>query len=507
MSEDIVIVGGGPNGLMLACELSLAGARPLVLELLPAPIERNRANGVVGQAVRLLDQRGLYQRMAGTTEPPQPLPHFTFGAMPLQLQDLPDNPLYALPIPQHQVEQVLEQRAIELGVQIRRGHELTGLSQDLDGVDIEVAGPSGPYRLRARYLVGADGSRSLTRKLAGIGFPGVTKDNTVSRKAHVTVPADMIDPVTGGLNVPGYGYIPPIQYHRTERGGFSYGSLPHRPAMLFTLEWGLDTVPDQPMTIAELRDSVHRVLGVDLPLAEPVGPGPHLLRRRTSDNTRLAERYRDGRVLLIGDAAHVHSGMGGPGLNLGMQDAANLAWKLAAVFHGTVSVDLLDTYESERRPASERVIMQTEAQGVLMSPGPAVTALREIFGEFLIDATNRQRIAATMAGSDVRYDMGTNSHPLTGYFLGDFPLSIGNGHTRQADLARLARPLLLNLTNEPTIAETAAEWKDRVDIITAQADVPAAAVLIRPDGYVAWATDTTDPHGLRTALTRWFGNA
>jgi 2-polyprenyl-6-methoxyphenol hydroxylase-like FAD-dependent oxidoreductase len=505
VSEDVVIVGGGPNGLMLACELGLAGARPLVLEQLPRLTERNRANGMVGQVVRLLDHRGLYQRLTGADEPPRPVPAFPFGAMPMLLQDLPDHPLYALPVPQRQVEEALERRATELGVRVRRGHALTGLAQDPDGVDIQVDGPAGPHRLRTRYLVGADGGHSVTRKLAGIGFPGVTRDDTVSRTAHVTVPADVVDPSTGGLTVPGYGPVPPFTHHRTERGMIGYAPFPGRPTTLFTLERA--PAPDQPMTIAELRESVRRVLGADLPLGEPSGPGPHLLRRRTGDNTRLAERYRDGRVLLVGDAAHVHSGMGGPGLNLGLQDATNLGWKLAAVLRGTVPAELLDTYESERRPASERVIMQTEAQGALVAPGPAVTALRTLFGEFLTEPTTRRRLAAMMAGADIRYDMGTDPHPLTGYFLGDVPISTDSGRTRLAELARPARPLLLDLTGEPATAETATGWQDRVDLVAVQADIPAAAVLVRPDGYVAWATDTTDPHGLLAALTRWFGDA
>jgi 2-polyprenyl-6-methoxyphenol hydroxylase-like FAD-dependent oxidoreductase len=507
VSEDLVIAGGGPTGLMLACEVSMAGRRPLVLERLPEITERNRANGLVGQVVRLLDHRGLYQRITGTAEPPQPVPYFYFGAMQMQLQDLPDNPLYTLPVPQRRVEEVLEQRATELGVQIRRGHELTGLSQDPDGVDIQVAAPDGAFRLRARYLVGADGGHSLTRKLAGIGFPGVTRDDTVSRFAYVTVPADVVDPSTGGLNVPGYGPIPPFQLHRTERGIFGYAPFPGRPARVFTREWEPGTTLDQPMTLAELQDSVRRVLGVGLPLAEPTGEGPYVPLRRTSDNTRLAERYRNGRVLLVGDAAHVHSAIGGPGLNLGLQDAANLGWKLAAVLRGSARAELLDTYDSERRQSGLRVIMYSQAQRVLMSPGPAVTALRELFGEFLAEAANRRRIAAMMAGSDIRYDMGPDPHPLCGYFLRDFSVSTESGRTRLAELARSARPLLLNLTGNPAFVETATGWKDRVDLITAQADVSAAALLIRPDGYVAWAADTAEPHGLRAALTRWFGDA
>jgi FAD binding domain len=320
------------------------------------------------------------------------------------------------------------------------------------------------------------------------------------------VSADVVDPSTGGLNVPGYGPIAPFTQHRTERGLFAYSPFPGNAARLFTLERESSVTQDKPMTIAEVRESVRRVLGVDLPLSAPTSKGRHLLRRLASGNTRLAERYRDGRVLLVGDAAHVHSGMGGPGLNLGLQDAANLGWKLAAVLRGSARADLLDSYESERRPASERVVMHTEAQGLLISPGSAVTALRELFGEFLAEAANRRHIAAMLAGSDVRYDMGPGPHPLTGYFLGDVPVSTGSGRTRLAELARSARPLLLDLTGDPVIAETVTAWRDRVDLIAAQADIPAAALLIRPDGYVAWAADTPDVDGLRTALVRWFGS-
>jgi 2-polyprenyl-6-methoxyphenol hydroxylase-like FAD-dependent oxidoreductase len=202
---------------MLACELSLAGVRPIVLERLPERSGELRANGLVGQVVRLMDRRGLYERLSGHPGPPEPVPGFVFGALPLNLSVLERNPMYLLPVPQRRLEEVLQERAVELGVEIRRGHELTGLSQDADAVTLEVAGPDCSYELSARYLVGADGGRSLTRKLSGIDFPGVSVDDTVSRTAAVTVPVDLIDPVTGGLVVPGYGTIPPMLHHRTER--------------------------------------------------------------------------------------------------------------------------------------------------------------------------------------------------------------------------------------------------------------------------------------------------
>ncbi|GAA3185622.1 FAD-dependent monooxygenase [Nonomuraea roseoviolacea] len=516
-STDVLIAGGGPNGLMLACELSLAGARPVVLERLTARAEENRANGLVGQVVRVLDHRGLHERLTGSAEPPRPVPGFVFGALPLDLSAVEDNPLHILGVPQRRVERALEERATELGAEIRRGHELTGLSQDAEGVTAEIAGPGGPYRLRARYLVGADGGRSLARKLCGIGFPGVTRDDTISRSAHVAIPESLIDPATGGLDVPGYGVVPPFMHHRTEHGLIAYAPFPGRPAILTTMEWGgSDRSEPPPMSLDELRKSVRRVLGVDLPFLPPEGEGPHLLRLLTGGNTRLADRYRAGRVLLVGDAAHVHSAIGGPGLNLGLQDTVNLGWKLAAVVRGQASEELLDTYESERRPAAERVVMHTQAQSALIAPGAETTALRVLFGELLRDPGNARHIAATMAGSDVRYDMGSaDAHPLAGRFAPDLTIEVDGGAVRLAELARAARPLLLDFTGDAAAAKEASGRQDRVHIVTGRCSGSShgvSALLVRPDGYVAWASSSPEPDEgelgtLRTALTRWFGSA
>ncbi|WP_061300056.1 FAD-dependent monooxygenase [Herbidospora cretacea] len=514
--EDVVIAGAGPNGLMLACELSLAGVRPLVIERLPGRTEENRANGLVGQVVRMLDRRDLYERLSGSAGPPRPGPSFVFGAMPLDLRALDDNPLYGLPVPQRRIEQVLEERAAELGVEIRRGHELTGLSQDEQEVTAEVTGPAGPYRLRARYLVGADGGRSLTRKLTGIGFPGVTTDETVSRTAHVSLPPAIIDAATGGLDVPGYGIIPPFMHHRTERGLFVFAPFAAGSPLVSTTEWDPGHVGDRPFTVAELRESARRVLGADLPLGPPEGEGPHLLRRLTGRNTRLADRFRERRVLLVGDAAHVHAAIGGPGLNLGLQDAINLGWKLAAEIHGWAPPGLLDSYETERRPAARRVVMHTQAQTALIKPGAEVTALRELFTELLADRRNVQRIADMMAGADVHYDMGGDDpHPLVGRWAPDLLLDTPSGQVPLARLTAAARPLLLDLTEDAGAAKEAAAWHDRVDTLTTSCpdpNPPATALLLRPDGYVAWASaaarpDSRERGALRAALTRWFGPA
>jgi 2-polyprenyl-6-methoxyphenol hydroxylase-like FAD-dependent oxidoreductase len=421
-----------------------------------------------------------------------------FGALPLPLSVLDDNPMYLLAVPQQRIEEVIEQRALALGVEIRRGHELTGLSQDADSVTAEVAGPDGSYRLTAGYLVGADGGHSVTRKLAGIDFPGVTTDDSVSRQAHVRVPAELVDPATGGLNVPGHGFVPPFMHHRTERGLFVWAPFDGRPSLVSTVEWGTadDTAP---MTLAEINASVRRVLGVDLPLTPPDGDGPHLLRRLAGGNTRIAARFRAGRVLLVGDAAHVHSAIGGPGLNLGLQDAVNLGWKLAAEVTGRAPAGLLDTYETERRPASERVVMHTQAQSALIAPGAEVTELRTLFLELLRDKETVQRIADMMSGADLRYDAGD---PAVGHWAPDLVLHRETGPVRLAELTRAARPLLVDLTG------SFAGWvDDRVDVVTARADSPYTALLLRPDCYVAWSS--TAPHPdvaeLDAALARWFG--
>ncbi|WP_245687139.1 FAD-dependent monooxygenase [Streptacidiphilus griseoplanus] len=511
MTWDVVIAGGGPNGLALACELGLAGVRPLVLESLTERSSVPKANGLVGQVVRLLDQRGLHERITGSPGAPRPTPWYMFGGIPLDLGPLESNPIHTLPVPQRRLEQLLEERAGELGVEIRRGQRLTSFTQDDDGVTLEVTGPDGPHRLRTAYLVGCDGGRSTVRKQLGIGFPGVTGDGLVSRAAHVSLPGEMWVAETGELEVPGYGRVRPMLHTRTDRGVFVVAQLEPGKPLVSTLEWDPSAVGDDtPMTIAELRESASRVLGADLPIGPPTAPGPHVLRRVEGGNTRLAERYRDGRVLLVGDAAHVHSAVGGPGLNLGIQDAANLGWKLAAQVHGWAPPGLLDTYHDERHPVGERVFMHSQAQLALLSPGPGVTALRELLGELLGRTENVQHIADTMAGSDIRYPVDC-AHPLAGRFAPDLALTTGSGTSRLAELMRGARPLLLDLTGGPDLRDAATGWKDRVDTAAATSPDPApAALLIRPDGYVAWAASPGEPtaemrSGLRRALTTWFG--
>ncbi|MFI6154640.1 FAD-dependent monooxygenase [Kitasatospora sp. NPDC051170] len=517
---DVVIAGAGPVGLMLACELTLAGIRPVVLDRLTGRSTAQKANGLVGQVVRLMDRRGLYEPLGGTGTP-QPVPRFVFGAFPLDLSLVPDSPLHVLMTPQHRIEAVLEERALELGVGFRRGCEVTGYAEEADGVTVEYRGPEGEGRLRARYLVGADGGRSTVRKLAGIGFPGVTSTDPVSFTGHVAPLEGLRTTESGALLLPGCPTpIAPFTHTRTEHGVVVVAPFSPQATMLAAVEWGRPAPEEaEPATLEDLRAALRRVTGADLELAPAPEGFPQGVRRHAGHNTRLAERYRRGRVLLVGDAAHVHAAAGGPGLNLGLQDAANLGWKLAADIRGWAPPGLLDTYEGERRPVGERVFMHSQAQMALMAPGDGITAIRALFGELLAHPDNLGRITSLMAGSDVRYAVDC-AHPLAGRFAPDLTVTTTEGTARLAELTRTARPLLLDLTGGPTggptdgppgLADRAAGWKDRVDVVSARcAEAPAGALLLRPDGYVAWAggaeADGPDgPDGLERALNTWFG--
>jgi 2-polyprenyl-6-methoxyphenol hydroxylase-like FAD-dependent oxidoreductase len=395
-------------------------------------------------------------------------------------------------VPQRKIEATLASHAEGLGVAIRRGHAVTGFTQKDDLVVVSVDGPDGPYEIEARYLVGADGGKSLVRKSAGIGFPGFTNDRTVSRTAHVTVPPEFRDPLTGGLLVPGYGVIPPFLHHRAERGLIAFAPFPDGRTLLSVNTFDLPEGAE-PFDLAELGAAFAHVVGVEIPIGPPTGDGPHLLRRLSGGQTRLAEHYRAGRVFLVGDAAHVHSAIGGPGLNLGLQDSVNLAWKLAASVRGWAPDGLLDTYEAERRPAGERVTMHTQAQQLLVGPGSEVTAMRTLFGELLAEPAVLRRIADLIAGADIRYGSSPSS-PLVGGFVPDLGESTHSGH-----------PLLVD--NTGTLAPAAEPWRDRVDLVTAPGLGPATALLVRPDCYVAWASSSERPDedSLRAALTTWFG--
>jgi 2-polyprenyl-6-methoxyphenol hydroxylase-like FAD-dependent oxidoreductase len=505
MSESearVVISGAGPNGLMLACELALAGVRPVVLDRLPGPSDEPKANGLVGQVIRQLDMRGLYHLFGGDDGPPRPAYGWMFAGMSLSFLDVENNPMYSLLLPQPRLVRLLEKRARDLGVDIRWGHELTALSADTDAVAVTVRSAQRTYRMDADYLVGADGGRSTVRKSVGIDFPGSTAP-IVSRIAHVHLPHDLLVPGRG-YDIEGFGLLP-FGTSRYDGGSLILFPLEQDRPLLGTIEYGWTPgSADGQMTLDELRESVRRLLGVDLPVEAPKMTGSHALRRLDGINSRQAERYRVGRVLLVGDAAHVHSPMGGPGLNLGMQDAVNLGWKLAAVVNGWAPADLLDSYESERYPVGKRVMMHSQAQIALAAPGPEVAALRELFGELAHAPQVAGHLAHLLAGSDVRYDVG-HDHPLAGRLVPDLTLNDGR---RVAELLHQARPVLLDLSGG-VAAEAARNWCQRVDaVVGAVEGYSVCAMLIRPDGYVAWAADTFDAGDvdrLRAALGRWFG--
>jgi 2-polyprenyl-6-methoxyphenol hydroxylase-like FAD-dependent oxidoreductase len=514
MSNDVVIAGGGPNGLLLACELKLAGVDPIVLERLSQPSDMPKANGLVGQVVRMLDYRGLYERFSGNSSAPRAVPSFQFGGLGLELHRLADNPMFMLPIPQRRLEQLLEERATELGVEIRRGHEVTGLTQNDESVTLRVHDGTGDYELTARYVVGCDGGHSLIRRSVGIGFPGITDTRFVSRTGTVTLPDAYNVVGSGEIELPGKRRLAPFVFHRMPQGIFVFGTFQPGVYRISVLEWDQpDVGPEGPLPIAELREAALRVLGADLPMTPAEIAGGDGLRRRPGVNSRQADRYREGRVFLVGDAAHVHSGVGGPGLNLGLQDGINLGWKLAAEVGGWAPPGLLDSYQSERFPLGERVLMHTRAQMELLAPGENITALRRLFAEMLSDDTNLRRIAELMTGAEARYDTFADQlpeHELIGRFVPDLPLD--PSPTRVGELLRVARPVLLDLTGN-ALAETVTGWQGRVEVVSAGTTrpAPADAILIRPDGYVAWAVGPgTAAEEVRrsalAALRTWLGD-
>ena len=507
MDADAIVVGAGPTGLMLAGELGRAGVRPLVLERQPQIRDIPKAGGLSGQILELLRYRGELERFEAASTGPRPAPRFPFGGMHVDFTRLADPPMQALPLPQPLLERVLDERARELGAEIRRGQEVVGLSQDEATVTADVRGSDGQHRVTARYLVGCDGASSRVRDLAGIPFPGTTYPE-VQRLAQVTVPESVTVLENRDLDVAGVGRIA-FGFTRTERGEFAQGSTDPALLGLFTSEEeSVDYDDDEPMTLTELRDSIRRVLGVDLPLGEPIRL------TRFTFHARQVERYRDGRILLAGDAAHLFPAPGAA-LNVGLLDSVNLGWKLAAAVHGWAPAGLLDTYDEERRLAADRTLLHTRAQVALRrGHDAAAEALRELFQELLADEQPARRLAALMAGSDVRYPVpDPNGHPLTGTFAPDLTLRTDQGTTSVAELMHAARPILLDLADRADLRETARDWRHRVDIHTAEADHrPADALLIRPDAHIAWAADVDGPTdtavpALREALSHWFGTS
>jgi 2-polyprenyl-6-methoxyphenol hydroxylase-like FAD-dependent oxidoreductase len=506
MAADVVIAGAGPAGLMLAGELCLAGVRPLVLERQPRLRETPKASGFNGQIVELLRYRGLLDLVeAASGRPVGPAPSAPFGGVHLDFSHLADPPIRVVHLPQPRLERLLGERARELGAYISRGHEVTGVTQDDATVTADVRGPDGPYRVAARYLAACDGTHSKVREGAGIPFPGTTYPE-VNRLAQVTLPESVTRLDNGDLDVPGLGRIR-AGFTRTDRGVFGFGSLTDGGLLMQTTEdQAAEVSDDVPMTLTEFQDSIRRVLGADLPLGEVTRLS------RYGFQARQAERYRDGRILLAGDAAHQFPATG-IGINFGMLDAVNLAWKLAAVIGGWAPAGLLDTYHTERHFAGARALLQTQAQVALRrGQDPAAQALRELFLELLADEQPLRRIGALIAGTDIRYPMpGPSQHALAGTFAPDLILHTGQSTTSVAELMHGARPILLDLADRPDLRDAARDWQHRIDICTARTDHrPADVLLIRPDAHIAWAAATGEPAGtaapaLREALSHWFG--
>ncbi|GHH91127.1 putative monooxygenase [Streptomyces capillispiralis] len=495
---DVVITGAGPTGLMLACELRLAGVDVVVVDRLAGRTGESRAGGMHARTLEVLDQRGVLDRFLAAGVP-RSIGHFS--GLWLDFGRFDTRYTRSLMLLQSRIERLLEEWAGELGVRVRRSSEVTALRQDGDGVEVALGGPGAvPSALRARYLVGCDGGRSTVRRLAGIGFPG-----TEATLTALLGDVELADPPAE-----------PVFMRRRAGGDFSVLGFEPGWYRVITTEHGRVAPAGSPATLEELRESLLRIAGTDFGMHSPRWVS------RFGDAARQAERYREGRVLLAGDAAHIHFPSGGQGLNLGVQDAVNLGWKLASVVHGRAPDTLLDSYHAERYPVAERVLHNTRAQSALSRPGPQTDALRDVLRSLIgYDDVNRH-LGGMITALDVGYDLG-GGHPLTGLRVPDADLETADGPARVFGLLHAARPVLLDLRGGGETAAAAAGWADRVDVVEATSvaghwpvwpdgGTPAPdALLIRPDGHVAWAASPgaggLDTGALRTALTTWCGPA
>jgi len=478
----VVIAGGGPTGLMLAGELALAGVDVAIVERRASQeLDGSRSRGLYARTIEVLDQRGIADRFLSQGQVTQ---RAGFSGIILDISDLPTRHNYVLALPQERFEEILAGWVAELAVPVYRQREVTGLVQDAAGVDVELAGDQS---IRADYLVGCDGGRSLIRKAAGIEFPGW--DPSISSMiAEVEMDEE-----------PQWG----IRYD--DQGTQALGPLEDgkRVGVVVSEKYAGQT--GEP-TLRDLSQALIAAWGTDYGLQHATWIS------RFTDMTRQAASYRDRRVLLAGDAAHVHYPVGGQGLQTGVQDAVNLGWKLGQVVSGTSPEGLLDTYHAERHPVAARVLRTTMAQTALTRSDARIDALRDTMAELLDLAEPRKRIAAMITGLDLHYDLG-EGHPLLGRRMPDLDLVTASGPLRVFTLLHGARPVLLNLGAPGGLDIT--PWAGRVRLIDADYAGPwelpvlgavtaPAAVLIRPDGYVAWAGDPAHP-GLNDALTTWFG--
>lgn len=490
---DVVVVGAGPTGLTLACELQLAGARTVVVEKLPEPVSYSKALGVHARTLELWQSRGLLEPLLADHMKLR-AGNFASLGVPLRFGDFGSEHPYALFVPQVRTEELLTARALELGVEIRRGQTVAHVDQDAEAVHTTITSPDGSYQQSSRYLVGCDGGSSTVRKLMGIDFPG--QEPCMSA---VIVDAKFAEELPRGE---GMGPMRPFGVTRPDLRAWC-AAFPLTPEVFrTTVAWFGRPIKRGPVTEAEVSEALTEVAGSDFGMYDIEWMS------RLTDVSRQASRYREGRVFLAGDSAHIHLPAGGQGLNLGVQDAMNLGWKLAAAVKEQASKTLLDTYESERYPVAEGVLRNTRAQAVLIDPDPRNDGLRELFIELLHVPESNRHIAGMISGLSIRYDIPGDHHTV-GQRLPSTTLSTPEGDRQFSDLLHAGRPLLLVFGDAAAPAQELSGWIDRIDVVHAeQPDHPAFAgayaFLIRPDGYVC-ATSQEDGQGLRGAASTWFG--
>lgn len=496
-AADVVIVGAGPTGLMLAVELVLGGAKVVVLERLAEPDQTIKAGGIGALAAEALERRGMgpaieaeeravthamaaMARSSGSLAGPPSWEkiggHFAgLFLIDQTRQSEPERRLRG--VRQQSLERMLGERALELGIEIRRGWEVTDFSEDSDGITVNGRNASEAFSLHGAFLVGCDGGRSTIRKSAGFEFPG-TDPTLTGHQAIVELdhPERLL----------------PLGWRRTPKGMLAYGPGPGR---VFTAEFdGPPADRDTPITIEEVQSSLRNVGGVDVTVTAMQSA------TRFTDNARQASTYRKGRVLLVGDAAHVHSPFGGQGLNLGLLDAVNLGWKLAAVVRGTLPEALLDTYTQERHPVAARVLANTRAQVALMRPDVLTTELREIVAALMKTDDGNRFFGEMMSGIRTRYQLD-DGHPRVGTLSGNLTLRMSGKKVKLFTLMQQGNALLIDGTGgaASTIAKS---WAARVNCVQVE---DRTTMLLRPDACIAWMGDGSSHDGLESALERWLG--
>ncbi len=487
MDTDVIIVGAGPVGLMLAGELRLGGVDVIVFERRTARSRESRGVGFTARATEVFHQRGLLARF----ENAETSRRGHFGAIPMDFGVLEGSHFGVRGVPQYKIEEMLENWALELGVSLRRGHDVAGLHEIGEGVVAVVDGPAGRSEYSAGYLVGCDGGRSTIRQLGGFDFPG----SDATREMYLAdIAGCEIRPRLIGERVPG--------------GMVMAGQLEDGIDRIIICENGTPPGKNRELTFTEVADAWQRLTG------ESIHGGRALWVSSFTDATRQVTEYRRGRVLLAGDAAHIHLPAGGQGLSVGVQDAVNLGWKLAATIKGWAPSGLLDSYHDERHPVGARVLRNTRAQGTLNLSGKEIEPLRTVMTELIAIPAVARHLSGMVSGLDIRYDVGASGHPLLGARMPDRELELPDGSRKRiADLLHPARGVVISAGDPAETSRIDAGWSDRIDLVMVSSfppgpeDAGAAteSVLVRPDGHVVWAAPGDGD--LQEALHRWFGLA